>query len=454
MSSPRLSARQIFAFALPAVPISALGLPLVVYVPPFYGSEMGLGLTVVGTIFTIARVWDIITDPILGAVSDKFVTPMGRRRHWIVLSVPILMVSSYAVFFPSAPVTAVYLMGWMVVLYLGYTLLSISHMSWGAELTDDYNDRARIQGWREFALIFGMLAVLVLPAIVQQVQGGEKTAQVGAMGWFILLTLPLLVGVSVTQVSERPVQPQPSLGFAQSVRLVSSNRLLQRVLFANLMTGLAIGITGSLYIFFISDVMALPDWSNTVLLLYFVASLLGVPGWIWLSCRIGKHQAFRVAMVWLCLSLPLLLLVPAGNLWGNIVVNSLYGLMGAASPFLLRSILADVTDWDNLQSGAQRTGLYYALLMMTNKFGYAIAVGLTYPLLDGLGYVPEAENAAATLLGVKLLFIIAPVLAAVLAAIALWNFPLDATAQRDIRQQLTKRDAEIATARSQSGTAK
>lgn len=441
MSQSRLTARQLVAFALPAVPISALGLPLVVYVPPFYGSEMGLGLAIVGTIFTLARVWDIITDPILGTVSDKFTTRLGRRRHWLIISVPLLMASSYAIFFPKPPITAGYLLFWMVVLYVGYTMLSISHMSWGAELSDDYNDRARIQGWREFALTFGMLGVLVIPAVVQQTQDADAATKIGAMGGFIILTLPIMVGISVMQVGERPVTPQPSLGFRESVAVVAGNRPLQRVLFANFLTGLAPGITGALYIFFISDVMDLGSWSSGILLLYFAASLVGVPGWIWLSCRIGKHQTFIVAMVWICVSLPLLLLVPVGSLWGNIVVNSLYGLTAAASPFLLRSILADVTDWDNLKSGAQRTGLYYALLMMTNKFGYAIAVGITYPILDWLGYVPEANNSADALLGVKLLFIFAPVVAAIVAGIALWRFPLNLQMQQELQKKLAERDA-------------
>ena len=186
--------------------------------------------------------------------------------------------------------------------------------------------------------------------------------------------------------------------------------------------------------------MALPDWSSAILLMYFLASLIGVPGWIWLSCRLGKHQTFMVAMVWMALVLPLLLLVPPGSLWLNILVNALYGVTMGASPFLLRSILADVTDWDNLESGSQRTGLYYSLLMMSNKFGYALAVGVTYPLLDWIGYSPDLQNTPETLMELKLLFIFAPILAILPAAALLWRFPLNVHAQQMLRQQLIERD--------------
>ncbi len=150
MSKMNLRRRTIAAFASPAIPIAALGLPLVVYLPPFYAEDMGLGLSIVGTIFMITRFWDVFTDPVLGILSDKVKTPLGRRRHWIVLSVPILMICVYKVFMPQPPVTGTYLLFWMVLLYVGWTLLTISHMSWGAELSPDYYERSRVQGWREF----------------------------------------------------------------------------------------------------------------------------------------------------------------------------------------------------------------------------------------------------------------------------------------------------------------
>src|SRR5688572_9978251 len=136
-----LSVGQIAAFAAPAVPISALGLPLVVYLPPFY-AELGIGHAAVGTIFMIARFWDVITDPVLGVVSDKFTTRFGRRRPWIALGVPILIWSVYKVFMPPQGATAAYLLWWMLVLYVGWTMLTISHMAWGAELSSRYHERS------------------------------------------------------------------------------------------------------------------------------------------------------------------------------------------------------------------------------------------------------------------------------------------------------------------------
>lgn len=91
MNEGRLSNWRLLLYAGPAVPIAALGVPISVFLPQFYAGEMGLGLATVGTIFLICRLWDVVTDPVMGFLSDKYPSRWGRRRHWIALSVPILI---------------------------------------------------------------------------------------------------------------------------------------------------------------------------------------------------------------------------------------------------------------------------------------------------------------------------------------------------------------------------
>ncbi|GMV62742.1 MAG: hypothetical protein AMXMBFR74_19100 [Parvibaculum sp.] len=225
---------KLFSFAVPAVPISAMGLPLVVHLPPFYASTFGIGLTTVGAIFMLARFWDVFTDPVLGILSDKFETRWGRRRHWIVLSVPIMMLSVVMIFMPAGGVTPNYLIFWLFVLYAGWTLLTISHMSWGAELTPDYNERSRVQGAREVALILGMVFVLTLPVMIEQMNPENvAAARVASMGWFVLILLPVTVGLAVWQVGERPTPTPVHVPFGQAVSALVQSRPLQIVLAAD-----------------------------------------------------------------------------------------------------------------------------------------------------------------------------------------------------------------------------
>ncbi|MEO1377611.1 MAG: MFS transporter, partial [Cyanobacteria bacterium J06635_10] len=326
-----LRKRTIAAYASPAISIAALSLPLGVYLPPFYTNEMGLGLSVVGSIFMITRFWDIFTDPILGILSDKIETRLGRRRHWIILSAPILMLCVYKIFMPQGTVTGMYLLFWMILLYVGWTLLTISHMSWGAELSSDYNERSRIQGWREFANIFGSLAVLILPTIIEQTSDGDSAMKVAAMGWFTIVLLPISVAAAVWMVPEHPLPKQVQIGWRRATSIVLKNKLLIRLLAADLLNGMALGIISSMYIFFASHVMGLSQWVSLMLLIYIIACFLSVPAWIRLSYRFEKHRTFVIARVYFSIILLLVFWIQPGNFWLYVLANVLLGFGNGCS---------------------------------------------------------------------------------------------------------------------------
>jgi GPH family glycoside/pentoside/hexuronide:cation symporter len=428
------------AYAAPAAPISALGLPIAVYLPPFYAGEMGLGLSVVGTVFMLTRLWDVFIDPAVGVISDKFVTRWGRRRHWLVLGTPITMFFAVEVFMPTAPVTAASLLGWLMVLYVGWTLLMIAHMSWGAELSPDYHQRSRVQGWREVFLILGMITVLALPAIIER--SGSATAaadRVAAMGWFIILLLPLTVAFAVFLVPERPSAHAEVLGWRRSLSIVLENRPLRRVLLMDLVSGYSGGIVASLFLFVATSVLKLGTWASLLLLLYFTSGCLFIPLMLRISYRLGKHRTLAASSMFSGAALPLIFLIPEGNVSIAATLFVLFGVNMGAGPLLFRSIMADVADEDHVQSGAQRTGLYYALLAMTNKVGAALAIGSVYVLLDWIGYVPGAENIPRATQGLAYIFAVPTMGASFLVAAIMWNFPLGLERQRELRGILEAR---------------
>ena len=130
--SNQISKPVLGSYAAVALPTGAMAMPIAVYLPPLYGESLGLSLATVGLVFTLARIWDVITDPIMGVVIDKYGSRWGQYKHWIAVSIPILMLAVYMVFLPNEEsVSAIYLGGWLLVLYVGYTILSIAHQSWG-----------------------------------------------------------------------------------------------------------------------------------------------------------------------------------------------------------------------------------------------------------------------------------------------------------------------------------
>ncbi|TVS13540.1 MAG: MFS transporter [Gammaproteobacteria bacterium] len=437
---PELTRERLFAYALPAAPIAAMGLPLAVHLPPFYAGSLGLSLSIVGGIFLLARFWDVFTDPVLGLLSDRVSSRWGRRRHWIVAAVPIMLVAVVMVFMPQGQVTGSYLLLWLFVLYIGWTLLTISHMSWGAELTPDYHERSRVHGAREIALILGMITVLTLPVLIEWTEPDDlPAARVAVMGWFVLILLPLSVFWAVTRVPERPT-PQPSpIAMRQAVGALVESRPLRMVLGADLLAGIGNGLVASMFLFLAEDALGLGRVSSLLLLCYFISGVSFIPLMLFLARRFGKHVAAAGSSLFNAATLPLILLVPVGNVPFALTVWVLLGINMAAGPFLFRSIMADVADHDSVITGRQRTGLFYAMLTSTSKIGAALAIGLGYVVLDMIGFTPRGENTQATLDALRAVYVWPAVVISVLVAVFFWFFPLDEVAQRRNRSILEER---------------
>lgn len=453
-SDDSLKFSTLFAYSLPAMPIAALGLPLVVHLPPFYADEMGLGLALVGFLFMIARFWDVFTDPVLGILSDKFETRWGRRRHWIVVSVPILMFAAYMIFLPQGEVTGAYLIFWMFILYVGWTLLTISHLSWGAELTPAYYQRSRVHGAREIALILGMVFVLTLPVFAHLVfpEGSEPHA-VTLMGLFIIILLPITAAIAVLGVKERPTPPPKPVPWKEALKILATSKPLQIIIAVDLLGGISGGIVASLFIFLARDVLMLGAAGDLLLLVYFISGVVFIPFIIVLSKKVGKHKAVALSAGFNAVTLPLILLIPEGNVGFAMFCWIVLGVNMGAGPFLFRSIMADVADHDAVHSGQQRTGLFYSLLTMTNKLGHAVAIGVAYFALDMIGFKAGGENTEAVLSGLRAVYVWPAVVISIGVVLIIWRFPIDESKQIENRRILEARALDVAEAAIASRTA-
>jgi Na+/melibiose symporter-like transporter len=289
----------------------------------------------------------------MGLVIDRFDSRWGRRKHWIALSIPILLVSVWAVFMPDPDaVSGGYLLFWMVALYVGYTMLAIAHQSWGAELTASYDDRSRLFGWREIFVIGGMTAVLAMPALIELTGRDDASTKVASMGWFCLILFPLTVVPTLMFVPDTHRPSATAVDWREAARLLVRNRILWRLLAADLTSGFGTGVAGALYIFVATYVFLLPSHASIALLFYFLAAFLAMPLWLKLAYRVGKDAALKIALAYggvVMLSL-VVLAEPCivAVLWAFTV---LYGLAFGAAPTLLRSMMADLSDDDELRSG-------------------------------------------------------------------------------------------------------
>lgn len=440
MATERLSAPRLIAYAGPSIPAGALTLPLLVYLPPFYAGPMGLGLGAVGTIFMLARIWDFVTDPAFGVLSDRFPSRWGRRRHWLVISVPVLMVPSWFIFFPASPVSPTYLVVGLFGVYLGFTMMLLTQMSWGAELDDDYHERSRIQAYREGFMVLSIMLALTIPAIIEWA-GGEnvETDRVAAMGWLIMLTTPLTVLFAVLFVGEHKQRPQAHLPMRQALTSLGKNKALRRVVIADLANGFGSSAGAALFIYVVTLVWQLGNYASLLMLLFFVTGTAFIPAAVKVSYRFGKHRTLIAASLFNVCFVPTLLLIPPGNIAIAAFVLAVLGIMVAVPNMLFRSIMADVCDYDEVHSGQRRTGFFYSLLTMTLKLGGALSIGVTYWILDLIGFDPTGGNSTETLAQLTLLYAGAPFICNLVIVFIMWGFPIGQDEQKELRRILEAR---------------
>lgn len=438
--SDRVPATWLFAYSLPGLPIAAMGLPLAVHLPNFYAVDVGLGYFVAGAIFFAARFLDVFLDPIMGVVSDRTQSRWGRRRVWMVASVPIMSIAAWLVFMPSPGVTWPFVVATFVLLFIGWTMLTITHLAWGGELTGDYHERSRVTASREAAYIIGMITVLLLPALIQE-QGGDKFAQIASMGWFVIVTLPIGVGVAVLVIKEQQLPPVPHLPLRPALKAIWNNGPLRYVLVCDLISGISGGIVATLFIPMVSFGLELPREANWLLLLYFLMGVIAIPPMVWLARKLGKHQTLVLHCLINAVLIPCILLLPKGELWPSLTLWLLFGLNMSVGPFLFRAIMADVADHDHVETGQPRAGVYFALLALTNKLGYSCAIIASLWTLAYIGFDGKGGNAPDTVFSMMLLYVVPPTLISIVIAAVMWRFPLDEARQRELRRILEERSA-------------
>lgn len=427
----RITHGTLAAYAAPCLPIAAVGLPVVVYLPPYYATTLGLDIAVVGFIFFIVRVVDVPLDPIIGHLLDRTRSRFGRFRPWLVGGALVMMCGILAVFMARPGIPPPLAFAGLLLMYVGYSAALVSHTAWGAVLSDDYHERSRIFGWWQATNVLGLLLILAVPPLAQAIAGKDDPAiGVHAMGWVIIVTLPLAVALNLAAVPERARVGGRHHRLADIVD-IARLPLMRRLLLVDLLANLAPGVSGALLLFFFEAARGYPiAQASTLLLFYFAAGIAAAPFWVRIARRVSKHRAIMSALIAYAILQTATMLIPADNFAIAAFGMAVAGIPAVAPAFLLRAMLADLSDAETLRTGHERTGLFYAALAAVQKLGYAIPVGVSYSVLGIIGFVPELgqANTPAAITGLTLLFIGPPAILALAAAAAVRGWPIDAAA--------------------------
>jgi GPH family glycoside/pentoside/hexuronide:cation symporter len=435
----RLPGWRLAAFASLGIPLAGAGLPLAVYVPAYYGQI--IGLTVVGAVFMLTRLWDMASDPLIGLLSDRTHTKFGRRKPWIAVGGVIFAASTWAIFLPTGHPGALYLGAWLFAFYLGWTMMQIPFYAWSGELSARYHERSRVQTFVQTALASGYVAVLALPSLLDQGAHPSPARNVHAMGVFTLLVLAPALALVLLSAKE-PVAPaiaranKPSI--RQALAALAQDGSLLRVLLSDLAVTTAQTIRTSLFVFFVVGYLGLPKWGAALFLLQFVFGVFASPIWLRVGYRIGKSRAAVAGeLTQVAINLGLLLAAPGALAW-VFALTVAQGLAQGSGNLMLRAMVADLADKQRLESGQERTGLLFSVFSMSAKLGTAIGVGVAFPLVAWLGFRPGAVNTPQALLGLKLVFALGPALSHLISAALIMRFPLDERRHATIRAALDR----------------
>lgn len=418
--------------------------PVMVFIPKFYTSEMGVPLLLAANIILLVRIFDFLTDPLFGFLCDRFTTRWGRRRIWIAASTPVMMLGFYMLFLPQEGAGAGYMLGWMMFLSVGTTMMMIPYYAWGAELSPDYHERSRITGWRSMMGVIGSLAAQLLPIIALLAFGfGGSAAVLTTVGMAMMVLMPLCVVLTLSKVPENRENAVSAMPVMRGFRLMFENGPFKRLVLAFMVGSIALSITTPLYLFFITFVLGAEEKAIYMLTFFYLSNFLAVPFWVWLSRHVGKHRAYIGSFVLISLSHPFYLLLGPGDFWWMLPITVVSGFAAGGFAALPNSMKADVIDLDTLKSGENRAAMFFSIWSFTAKMSGSVGgwIALTGLAWVGFNAAPGALNDPDQLVGLRFLFALLPSAFFLLAAAIILRYPITESRHAEMRAELEGRNA-------------
>ncbi len=435
---PRVPALTLFAFGLVNLPLSMLMSPTAAILPNFYLEYGGVTLAGLATATLLARIFDGLTDPLIGWLSDR----SGRRKPWMIAGAAVVAFGAWFLYNPTPDAGTSHLVAWYLVVTLGWTLVEIPHTAMAAELSRGYDERSRIALWRQLLGFAGGLLFMAAPLILATGGTSFTPGVMRVLSLVILLGLPaavLLMAVTVPEPARRLAHQRPSL--ADLWRALRDTPPLQYFLATQVLFGLATGAVASLFVIYVSRYLGLPDKVPHVAMPMTLAMALGMPLWLAVMKRVDKHRAWALAAGGMILVLFAMLAVQPGPaaLVPFMLLMALFGFFLGLSSIALPSLLADIVDYDVWRNRRDRAAIFFSFQAVVTKLnqGLGAAIALAIPTL--FGYSGTGEIDAAGALGLKAAFIGWPCLLLLPMLVLAWRYPLGRRQHATLARRLARR---------------
>jgi GPH family glycoside/pentoside/hexuronide:cation symporter len=436
-----------YAYALPAFFLAVVGIPVYVYIPKFYTDVVGINIAALGYILFSVRLFDAVTDPALGYLSDRTRTRMGRRRPYIAVGSIFVALTMYLLFNPprvSALAETIWFAGSIYALFLCWTAVVVPYESLGPEITFDYDERTSLFGMRDGFLIAGTLAAASSPAIVQWLFGlaGDAEGERAKFFWIAVIYAPLLIGSCwwcVLAIKEHQrVSMSGTTGILRGLRQIGRNRPFVILLMAYTISAIGNNLPATLILYYVEYVLQ-SKMADAFLLLYFATGILFLPGWIFMARRTGKKAAWLASMAVNTGAFIGVFFLGPGDaaIYGILVFLS--GIGFGATLAIPSAIQADVIDYDELLTGERREGQYIGLWSIAKKLAAAVGVGAGLSILGLVGYSPNEEQTAQVQFTLRTLYALVPSVCNAIAFLIALAYPITSSMHREIRSAIAQK---------------
>lgn len=452
----RLRRRTKAGFGLADFGLSSAELLIQFYLFDFYTRVVGLRADLAGYALALAVVWDAVSDPLMGMLTDRTNTRFGRFLPYLVIGAVSLPVGLWALFSPP-PLSEqsgifVYLLVTYILVNTSMTVIGVPHLALGGALTDISDERTEVYGWRLVAGTFGLFFGILAPLFAADLFRLDVDTEAGV--WWSRSLAALFVGAAVLlsafatifAVRRRAKAARVPDGASFTLRAlreslwsVFTNRYFLPLFLAFVIAsvGRAMNATLALPYYRFRLELAEADVQRWILGVFAVAIVASVALWIPLGKRFGKKWPGFGGMLALgiltAIAYPLF---PAGSLAGPIGM-AVFGGLAVGAIILFESLLTDVADADRLQSGERREGLYFGFWRLGQKLARSVGLGLTGPMLAVIGFEEGVrEQSEDTVWGLALIFGPGVGFLFVFAAIVFAFSPMTLAEQRRIQSEL------------------
>ncbi|MCX7864665.1 MAG: MFS transporter, partial [Novosphingobium sp.] len=392
-----------------------------------------------------ARLWDALSDPLVGYLSDRTQSRLGRRRPWLLASAPLILLVPLMLWNPPAMLDGLGLIVWMAIALLLYetvlTIFLIPHLALGGELSMDQHERTRVFAFRQVPWSLGFFACVAAVHLLTTAQDKREMALwvSGAGG----LAAALLIGWGASRLREHASHmgrgaASPLKAFGDIMR----NPPARMLLLIFLIESLGMATLGIIAPYFMQYVVKAESAYSLMLLFHFVPSLLVIPLGVMLARRFGKKVVWGASMILAGLSYGANFWAGEGDLVWVLFWVTGTGIAVGIGSVVGPSLQADLVDYDEYRTGERKEGAYFALWNFVRKAANGITGALAGLALQLSGFVPNAEQSEATLGAISFLYAGVPGIAMLIGAAMFFTlFRFNAKDHRRIRDELNRRPA-------------